>query len=144
MEAAQQRKWLVTGGIAVVIVAAILIYYRVTEPGAPDQRFFKVNTVDTDALDCAANDLIFIAQPQVVQRALPSTPLTAIQDQVTTTYRRVTPGSLEQTVNTSTKATFQFRTDSGDTVAEVDLANSGAGWAVDSFVACDSFLETQV
>lgn len=144
MEAAQRRRWLITGGLAVVIVAAIFLYYRLSEPEAPDQRFFKVNTVDTAALDCPGNDLIFIAQPQVAQRALPSTPLTAIQDQVTTTYRRVTPGSLEQTVNTSTQATFQFRADSGDTLAEVDLINSGTGWAVDSFVACDSFLETQV
>ena len=144
MEAAQKRRWLITGGLAVLIVAAILLYYRFTAPDAPEQRFFKVNTVDTSNLDCAANDLVFIAQPQVVQRALPTTPLTAIQDQVTNTYRRVTPGALEQTVDTATNATFQFRSNSGDTLAEVDLTNTGAGWAVDSFVACDSFLETQV
>lgn len=144
MEAAQKRRWLITGGLAVLIVAAILLYYRFTAPDAPEQRFFKVDTVDTSNLDCAANDFIFIAQPQIAQRALPSTPLTAIQDQVTTTYRKVTPASLEQTVNTSTNATFQYRTNSGDTVAEVDLNNTGSGWAVDSFVACDSFLETQV
>ena len=144
MDAAQRRKWLVTGGLAVLVVAAILLYYQFTGPEAPEQRSFAVNVVDTSNLDCPAKDLVFISQPQVLQRGLPSVATAAIQDQVTTTYRKVAPDNLEVVSSSATKATYAYKGAGGDTLAEVELSNTGTGWAVDSFVACDSFLETQV
>lgn len=127
-----------------LVVAAIVLYYRSTEPEAPEQRFFKVNTVDTANLECPANDLIFISQPQVAQRSLPTTAARAIQSQVTTIYSRITPTAVEEVTTTDTSALYRFESNAGQVLAEVELSNTGTGWAVDSFVACDSFLETQV
>ena len=144
MDAAQRRRWLITAGLAVLVVAAIVLYYRSTDPGAPEQRFFKVNTVDTAALECPANDLIFISQSQIAQTAsLPTTASRAIQEQVTTTYRGIAPSELDEVQSTSTAATYRFQA-GGDVLAQIELLNTGGGWAVDSFVACDSFLEDQV
>ncbi len=145
MDAAQRRRWLITAGLAVLVVAAIVLYYRSTDPGAPEQRFFKVNTVDTAALECPGNDLIFISQSQIVQTSgLPTTASRAIQEQVTTTYRGIPPSELEQVQSSATAATYRFESNAGDVLAQVELLNTGGGWAVDSFVACDSFLEDQV
>src|SRR3712207_9310965 len=104
MDAAQRRKWLITVGLAVLVVAAIVLYYRSTDPGAPEQRFFKVDTVDTANLECPSNDLIFISQSQVVGRSLPTTAKTAIQTQVTTTYEELTPTALEPVNESATAA----------------------------------------
>ena len=143
MEAAQKRRWLITAVAAVIVVAAVFFYYTTSEPEVAEQRSFSVNTVDTSALECPRNDKIFVAQPQVADSSLPSSPTQAIQSQVTGTYGEITPGALDQTETTADSQTYQFAA-SGDTLAEVELKESDGGWALESFAACNSFIADQV
>lgn len=144
MDAAQRRRWAITAGVAVVLVAAVWFYYSTTEPEAPERRSFSVNTVDTSSLQCPRNDLLYVMQPQTLEvGALPSSPTQALQTQITETYEEITPGAVDATQSTSTTTTYQYAAE-GSTLAEVELTNTGEGWALESFAACNSFLKDQV
>ena len=144
MDAAQKRRWAITAGIAVVLVAAVWFYYSTTDPEAPEQREFSVNTVDTTSLECPRNDLLYVLQPQTLEvAALPSSPTQALQTQITTTYEEITPGAVEAIESSSTSTTYQYAAE-GSTLAEIEMSNTGEGWALESFAACNSFLKDQV
>ena len=143
MDAARRRRWAITAGAAVLLVAGVWFYYSSVEPEAPDDRSFSVNSVDTSSLECPRNDLIYVHQPQVADTTLPSSTSQAIQTQVTETYEEITPAALDTVDSSATSSTFQYSAE-GATLAEVELSNAGDGWRLESFAACNSFLKDQV